>query len=67
MTYTVMTLQEAVFQIYGNAGELFSAERDGLMALIWKRILACLERFLQALADVMGLDADRLIEGADGG
>jgi hypothetical protein len=34
------------------------------MALtLWKRILACLERFLQALADVMGLDADRLIEG----
>ena len=63
MTYTVMTLKKR-FSDYETLGELFSAERDGLMALtLWKRILACLERFLQALADVMGLDADRLIEG----
>ena len=43
---------EKRFSDYETMGELFSEMKDDLMALtLWKRVLACIERLLDVLAE----------------
>ena len=48
-------------------GELFSDMEDDLMALmLWKRVLACLERFLRVLEETLGVTPQHLIDTISG-
>ena len=61
ITYTVMALEKR-FSDYETMGELFSEMKDDLMALtLWKRVLACIERLLDVLAERLGFTAEELI------
>ena len=43
-------------------GELFSDMEDDLMALmLWKRVLACLERILRVLGETLGVTPQHLM------
>ena len=53
---------EKRFSDYETMGELFSEMKDDLMALtLWKRVLACIERLLDVLAERLGFTAEELI------
>ena len=61
VTYNVMVLEKR-FTGYETIGELFRKEREDLVALtLWKRILACLKRLLEVLAEKLGLDFEELL------
>ena len=62
MTYMVMALEKR-FADYETMGELFAGMEDELMALtLWHRILACLERLLEVLADRINISAEQLMD-----
>ena len=61
VTYNVMALEKR-FTGYETIGELFRKEREDLVALtLWKRVLACLKRLLEVLAEKLGLDFEELL------
>lgn len=61
LTYTAMALKKR-FADYETMGELFADMKEDLMALtLWRRVLACLERLLSALAERIGLTAGELM------
>jgi hypothetical protein len=61
VTYNVMVLEKR-FTGYETIGELFRKEREDLVALtLWKRVLACLKRLLEVLAEKLGLDFEELL------
>lgn len=61
MTYMVMALEKR-FADYETMEELFAGLKEELMALtLWVRILACMERLLEVLADKVGLSAQQLM------
>lgn len=61
VTYNVLVLEKR-FTGYETIGELFRKEREDLVALtLWKRILACLKRLLEVLAEKLGLDFEELL------
>ena len=61
MTYMVMALEKR-FADYETMGELFAGMEEDLMALtLWHRILACLERLLEVLADRICVSAEQLV------
>ena len=61
LTYTVMALEKR-FAEYQTMGELFSDMEDDLMALtLWKRVLACIERILRILGEVLGITPQHLM------
>ena len=46
---------EKIITKHQTMGELFSDMEDDLMALmLWKRVLACIERFLRVLEERLG-------------
>lgn len=48
-------------------GELFSDMEDDLMALmLWKRVLACIERFLRILGETLGVTPQHLMDTING-
>ena len=48
-------------------GELFSDMEDDLMALmLWKRVLACLERILRVLGETLGVTPQHLMDTISG-
>lgn len=54
ITYTVMALEKRMSD-YETMGELFAEMEDDVMSLtLWKRVLACLERLLDVLGEVLG-------------
>ena len=47
--------------------ELFSDMEDDLMALmLWKRVLACIERFLRVLEETLGVTPQHLMDTLSG-
>ena len=57
----VMALEKR-FADYETMGELFEGLKEELMALtLWVRILACMERLLEVLADKVGLSVQQLM------
>ena len=63
ITYTVLALGKR-FSTYETMGEMFRAEREQLLALtLWKRILACMEKLLAALAESLGTEPMQMIHG----
>ncbi len=61
LTYTVMVLKKR-FSDYETMGELFADMKEDLLALtLWRRILSCLERLLNVLAERIGLTAEELM------
>ena len=47
--------------------ELFSDMEDDLMALmLWKRVLACIERFLRILGETLGVPPQHLMATING-
>ena len=61
LTYTVMALEKR-FTEYQTMDELFSDMGGDLMALtLWKRVLACIERILRILGEVLGMTPQHLI------
>ena len=66
LTYTVMALERR-FTEYQTMGELFSDMEGGLMALtLWKRVLACIERILCILGEVLGITPQHLMATISG-
>lgn len=62
ITYTVMALEKR-FGEYETMGEVFACLKEEVMAAtLWKRILACLERLLNVLAERLGISAGELIQ-----
>ena len=54
ITYTVMALEKRMSD-YETMGELFAEMEDDVMSLtLWKRVLACLERLMDVLGEVLG-------------
>ena len=48
-------------------GELFSDMEDNLMALtLWKRVLACIERILRILGEILGMTPQYLMATISG-
>ncbi len=48
-------------------GELFSDMEDNLMALtLWKRVLACIERILRILGEILGMTPQHLMATISG-
>ena len=44
-------------------GDLFRVQRDDLMALtLWKRVLDIIRRIMKALADLIGISAEELLD-----
>jgi len=61
LTYTVLVLEKR-FSDYETMGELFASVQEDLMALtLWQRILSCIERMLEVLAQRIGMTAEELI------
>ena len=61
LTYTVMALEKR-FTEYQTMDELFSDMEDDLMALmLWKRVLACIERILRILGEALGMTPQHLM------
>lgn len=61
LTYTVMVLKKR-FSDYETMGELFADMKEDLLALtLWRRILGCLERLLNVLAERIGMTAEELM------
>lgn len=61
LTYTVMVLKKR-FSDYETMGELFADMKEDLLALtLWRRILACLKRLLNVLAERIGMTAEELM------
>ena len=53
---------EKRFTEYQALGELFSDMEGDLMALtLWRRVLACIERILRILGEVLGLTPQHLM------
>ena len=53
---------EKRFTEYQTMDELFSDMEGDLMALtLWKRVLACIERILRILGEVLGMTPQHLI------
>lgn len=66
LTYTVMALEKR-FTEYQTLGELFSGMEGDLMALtLWKRVLACIERILRILGEVLGMTPQHLMATISG-
>ena len=62
LTYIVMALEKR-FSDYETMGELFSCMEEDLRALtLWKRILAYLQRLLEALGRYLGFTFEELAE-----
>lgn len=62
MTYMVMALDKRLND-YETFGELFRGQRDDLMALtLWKRVLDIIRRIMKALADLIGISAEELLD-----
>ena len=58
---------EKRFTEYQTMGELFSDMEDDLMALtLWKRVLACIERILRILGEVLGVTLQQLMATISG-
>ena len=61
LTYTVMALEKR-FTEYQTMGELFSDMEGNLMALtLWRRVLACIERILRILGEILGMMPQHLM------
>lgn len=66
MTYTVMALDKR-FSEYQTMGELFAAKEGDLYALtLWQRVLGCIKRLLDVLAEVVGLSVAQLVAAVMG-
>ena len=66
LTYTVMALEKR-FTEYQTMGELFSDMEDDLIVLtLWKRVLACIERILRILGEILGLTSQHLMATISG-
>jgi len=58
---------EKRFTKHQTMGELFSDMEDDLMALmLWKRVLACLERILRVLGETLGVTPQHLMDTISG-
>ena len=63
ITYTVLALAKR-FSTYETMGEMFRAEKEQLLALtLWKRLLACMEKLLVALAESLGAEPMQMLHG----
>lgn len=63
MTYIVLALGKR-FSTYETIGEMFRAEKELLLALtLWNRLLACIEKILMALAELLGAEPMVMIQG----
>ena len=66
LIYTIMALEKR-FTEYQTMGELFSDMEDDLIALtLWKRILACIERILRILGEMLGITPQHLMATISG-
>lgn len=62
MTYLVMAVDKRLND-YETYGALFEHQREDLMALtLWKRILDIIMRIMKALAELIGISAEELVE-----
>ena len=62
MTYLVMAVDKRLND-YETYGVLFEHQREDLMALtLWKRILDIIMRIMKALAELIGVSAEELVE-----
>ena len=58
---------EKIITKHQTMGELFSDMEDDLMALmLWKRVLACIERFLRVLEETLGVTPPNLMATISG-
>ena len=61
MTYLVMAVDKRLNE-YETYGALFEQQREDLMALtLWKRILDIIMRIMKALAELIGVSAEELV------
>ena len=62
MTYMVMALDKRLND-YETFGELFKEQRQDLMTLtLWQRVLDIIRRILNALAELIGISAEELVD-----
>lgn len=62
LTYIAVSLNKR-FSDYETWGGLFVALRDDLMAFtLWQRVLECLRRMLEILAETLGQTPESLLE-----
>ena len=62
ITYIVLALGKR-FSDYETMGDLFRMEREQLLALtLWKRILACLEKMLTVMAEIIGAEPLQMLQ-----
>lgn len=62
ITYIVLALGKR-FTTYETMGEMFRAEKELLLALtLWRRLLACMEKLLTALAESLGAEPMQMIQ-----
>ena len=65
-TYTVMALEKRCTK-HQTMVELFSDIEDDFIALtLWKRVLACIERILRILGEVLGMTPQHLMATISG-
>ena len=65
-TYTVMALEKRCTK-HQTMVELFSDIEDDFIALtLWKRVLACIERILRILGEILGLTSQHLMATISG-
>ena len=66
LTYTVMALEKR-FTKHPTMVKLFSDIEDDFIALtLWKRVLACIERFLRILGETLGVTPQHLMDTING-
>lgn len=62
MTYTMLVLGKR-FSDYETMEELFRTEQEQLLAItLWKRLLACIQRLLDCLAEVFGITPEQILQ-----